>query len=49
MKKIQSLLEKFETIRVEIYSSHLVVHDFDKGTEQDFDSKKEVIKYLKSL
>jgi len=49
MKKIQSLLNNFEFLRLEVYGTGLTVYNTDTSEENCFDTKKEVIKYLNSL
>ena len=47
MKKIQQLLK--EPYRLEVYNSHFVLYNYDKGKEIEFDTEEEVLAYLESL
>ena len=49
MEAIQSLLANFNSLRLEVYSSHLTVYNTETCDEDNFSNEDEVIKYLKSL
>lgn len=49
MREIQKSLEKYDIFRVEIYSSHLILYDFEDGVEiETFDTEKELLEYIKN-
>lgn len=49
MKTIQELLQNFDNLRLEVYSSHLTVYNTETCDEENFNDEQEVIEYLNFL